>query len=88
MSAVIYFSAGLTAGQPIEVELYKNGALWKAISSLAPGTTAGLCITALDLANGTDFYEVYVYLTSASTGTVFGQANYTLFEGEQIWTQD
>lgn len=56
--------------------ILKNGAPWR-------GSTRGE-ISAIDYANGTDYYEAGVLFTSGGPHTLDGQALYTWFEGQQI----
>lgn len=85
MSATAQMSTGVVVGSVYAIALYKNSSLWKSNSIYA--TVAGdvyLSVTALDNANGTDFYEVFVLGAGAGTKDIVGNANATWFDGEQV----
>jgi hypothetical protein len=83
LTATYYISAGLTSSGVVEAYIYKNGSLLKAVTDIVYSATGGISITAIDVANGTDYYEAWVYLTTASTGTIDGLVDYTYFMGRQ-----
>lgn len=64
---------GLTANNPAHIAIYKNGALY---SQASVGEVSGLGahsrILMHDVANGTDYYNVYCWI-EAGTGTVVVQ---------------
>lgn len=74
----------VTIGSPCVVSLYKNGARFKDANFTAAGTGDCGIVTVIDLANGTDYYEVYVYLTTATTGTVIGDTYASFFMGHMV----
>jgi len=86
LSANVAFSTGISAGGYGIVKLYKNGA------ELAQGSPyanqlvneGAASATTIDLANGTDYYEVYVYGSSGATFAVAGNGALSNFCGEQI----
>ncbi|MBL8531309.1 MAG: hypothetical protein JNK94_06205 [Hyphomonadaceae bacterium] len=84
LSATLYCSAGLSAGGVFEVHIRKNGAAYRGRTGIAPAASGSIDITCLADANGTDYFEAYAYVTTASTATAFGVATYTHFQGEQI----
>jgi hypothetical protein len=80
MGAQIW-GTGLTATSTLGLHIYKNGSAlkhgWKVCGA---GPTDGHIVSTDDVASGTDYYEVYVYMTTAS-GTVYGTVAYTYFYG-------
>ncbi len=67
------------------VAIYKNGALVVANASNAGGSGSAFpAVDMIDNANGTDFYEMYGYVTSVAGGTLSGSSFYTSFQGHQI----
>jgi hypothetical protein len=85
LNASLFISAGLTVSTLTILYIYKNGAAWKQFLTYgAISESNGVSVTANDVANGTDYYEVYLYMPSATTGTVSGNALYSYFMGEQI----
>jgi hypothetical protein len=77
---------GANASTGFILRLYKNGAAFK--QTVAVGDASGqgrVFISANDVANGTDYYEVY-FLGFKTAGTMTCQGGDTLsyFQGEQI----
>jgi hypothetical protein len=88
-SASVYASAGVSAGTRAFVALYKNGALFCYLGSTIASAAADFQINgdADCEANGTtDYFEVFVNLTSASTGTIYGGGTerVTRFQGSLL----
>lgn len=86
MSARMLVGAGVAASAGALLMLYKNGLRFR-------DATPGYAIAANDAAcegswvvdaNGTDYFEAYAIITTASTATVLGAAQLSRFEGEQI----
>lgn len=87
ISASVKITAGITANTPVTLSLYKNGAEYyrtQAPTTTDAATDADCWLSTLDVANGTDAYEIYVSLATASTGTISGSSLYTIFTGEHI----
>lgn len=81
----------LTGVDSIAFSIWKNGALWKNVVYAAPiaaGTLAGYaCLngSAVDIANGTDYYEVFViFYGSTGTPAIQGNVINTVFSGMQF----
>lgn len=80
VSGNVYLTSGVTSGSVGAVYVYKNGSLLTQtpfVGSSANSATAAF--TVVDDANGTDYYEVWVYAVSASTSTIDGGSASTYF---------
>jgi Collagen triple helix repeat (20 copies) len=77
------YCSGLVLGSNIYLAIYKNGALFRAATH--NNTNGSAQIVCTDNANGTDYYEAWVYATA--TGANFtvptGENNLTFFQGFQ-----
>lgn len=82
LSAQLYYSAGLT-GTVVQCALYKNGSALKIGLGPVIGVTGVVQVAYTDIANGTDYYEIFAYATTATSITVSGDATLTYFCGEQ-----
>lgn len=74
------------AGQRLAVAIYKNGAEVKSqlVFSGASGSHS-IGLSALLEANGTDYFELWVFQASGTSGTVDGTIpSYTWFDGHRI----
>jgi hypothetical protein len=76
-----FASAGVTAAQGLILSVYKNGVLFKSETTIAGSTSEGIAIDIDDVASGTDFYELFIQLSSSTTGTISGVAANTYFMG-------
>lgn len=77
--------SGLTVGGTCIAMIYKNGALRRANRIAADaGGTAWIEVTTLESANGTDYYEAFVFGASGGTVTVENDAHYTCFWGKAV----
>lgn len=84
VSASAFLFSTLTTGGVCEISIYKNGARYKSADIGAAGGFDGLNVTVIDDANGTDFYEAYIYGTTAGTFDVEGDAHATHFMGVRV----
>lgn len=87
LSASVKISSGITADTTLTLSLYKNGAEYYRTQSPTTSSTvdaADAWFSILDTANGTDTYEVYISLATASSATIHGSSLYTIFAGEHI----
>lgn len=87
ITAQLYCSSGLALGAQLILMLYKNGAPVKQGLSFATGAAASVPCTFIDNCNGTDYYEVYVFLVTSTTGNIYcGDATgaYTYFLGTTL----
>jgi hypothetical protein len=78
------YCSGLLAGANIYLGIYKNGALFRAATS--NNTNGSAFVSCADSANGTDYYEAWVYATSASGGNFTipaSEINLLFFQGFQ-----
>lgn len=86
MEATLLIADTATSGYYI-CSIYKNGSQYKSnVSNFAINavpTTAINCMI-VDDANGTDYYEAYVYLTTGSTGTINGLSYQSYFTGSYL----
>lgn len=68
-----------------QASLYKNGAIFAGGSVAGQISNAGRSVvSAVDLANGTDYYEYYAFCGSTGTFDITGTIAQTAFCGEQI----
>jgi hypothetical protein len=85
--ASTYMDTNLIASNIYIVSVYKNGVRYKDSHILSGGggvTLAAPVINIIDRANGTDFYEIFVFGSTASTFNVNGQISATYFMGWQL----
>jgi hypothetical protein len=83
------FSTGSTLliGTPLLICVYKNGTIYKvAVGSMLSTALASVNITIIDSCNGTDFYEIGIYLYTNTTATIpaTNASLYTYFQGVQL----
>ena len=81
LAATVYPST-LTANSSHDVCIYKNGASLVNRRFNSAFTHEGSVITCDDVANGTDYYECWVYITGG--GTVDGVLGFTHFSGHIV----
>lgn len=83
ISGCATFTAGIAAGATVALQLWKNGAYFKSIGTASAPTNliTGACGSTTDVANGTDYYELYVYADGAGTKTVINGPISTYFSG-------
>ncbi|MBR0855674.1 hypothetical protein [Bradyrhizobium liaoningense] len=86
MLAALLASGTWSAGALIAVAIYKNGSPLKQANWYAAAANVGAAFIAVeDIANGTDVYDVRVYVvTSSGTASVSGTASNTYFQGHWI----
>lgn len=80
----ITLSAGMVDQQTLYGVIYKNGAALAQNNAHLSGTNAkGVSVSVIDSANGTDYYEAYVYVTTGTPPptTIDGLAIRTYFQG-------
>jgi hypothetical protein len=68
------------------LSVYKNGALLRNVQIMNSSGTGAFQLngSCLDVANGTDYYEVYINAGGAGDKTVSGAIAYTFFQGEML----
>ena len=81
IDAKVFLTAGLTLNSTCGLHLYKNGAVVKYGWFVSNTTVAGVAIDLDDIANGTDYYEIYIFVTTGSTATASGSSFETYFCG-------
>jgi hypothetical protein len=83
ISGCATFTAGVAAGATIALQLWKNGSYYRAMGSTSAPTNLiiAACGGTTDIANGTDYYELYVYADGAGTKTVTNGPISTYFSG-------
>jgi hypothetical protein len=74
-------ATGASAETLFSCNIYKNGTLFKQGADWTTNTTPAEACAIIDRASGTDYYELFVSGTSASTITVLGTASATYFMG-------
>jgi hypothetical protein len=83
LSAHVY-AYGTTGTTFLAVKLYKNGSAFSYGGIVTGSGALLLVVAALDNPNGTDYYELYCYVSGTGTATISGSIVETTFEGEQI----
>lgn len=86
ISGGVSYSGTLTATSSATIYIYKNGSIFKT-TFLRHGSTASnyAMITALDNANGTDYYELWINIVTASgTAAILQSATYSNFCGHMV----
>jgi hypothetical protein len=83
LSVILEIVTGFTVGGLGLATIYKNGSRFKDLSDIKPdGTgTIGISGTILDLASGTDTYEIYVYIDTATSINIGGATYATHVHG-------
>jgi hypothetical protein len=76
-------TSGVKAAGGVQIDIYKNGELLHA-GPYYPMQTSNSHITCTDVANGSDYYEAFLYGDAITTLTVLGSVTGTWFEGHQI----
>lgn len=84
LRAAFRYSGTLALGGLAAISIYKNGAGWAQVLGGADVAAAtGLFVERADVANGTDVYTVYAYVTTtAGNATISGIVSDTFFQGE------
>ena len=79
------FSANVVDQNDYRIAVYKNGSRFRTATYRSSGTgNISATITIQDLANGTDYYEIFVYGAGTGNKTVEGDATDTYFMGSVI----
>lgn len=83
VGGMIYLSGGVVINGTYNIKVFKNGTMIAASFLVAYATSAGVSVTVSieDLANGTDYYEIYTFSTGGGTKTVSGLTAYSQFWG-------
>lgn len=86
LTAGLAWSGGLVDARQVTVEIWKNGAVFRAYGVQVSGTTDNALVSGSCLveANGTDYFEVYGTGFGAGNKTVALTTTMTFFEGEAI----
>lgn len=86
MTASVEFSGTITAASAAYIAIYKNNAeLYRCSVPPAAANAGGMSITCEDRANGTDFYQVFAFVTTSSGAvTISGTNTKTFFQGHWI----
>lgn len=64
--------------------IYKNGSAFKQSASAATVGASASAISAIDAANGTDYYEAYCFNQTTGDGTILGLTRVTFFMGSWL----
>lgn len=82
--AAVQFLNGLNDNNAV-LAIYKNGVRYKdGQCSIGGATDSGITVTIIDRANGTDYYEVFFFGSTATTLTLEGAANACYFMGSVL----
>lgn len=85
MNAAVFFNANVVDGNEFYVAIYKNGSQLK-LGMFVASNTVNIApqVTCDDVANGTDYYEVYCIGNGAGDKTIGGSALVSYFQGK-VW---
>jgi len=83
----LFVAAGVAANGPCSAYIFKNGVMLKAAVIYTPVTAAGSQISVDDVANGTDYYAVYINCSAAAPVNVYGYPPTTFFSGHVVSAQ-
>lgn len=85
LTASMYGTGTIASGSSTAIFIYKNGSAVAQINGLATAGQGFATAAWQDRANGTDYYQVYAYLTTTSgTSTLSASASLTYFTGAWI----
>ncbi len=86
VSGMILYSAGTVDQSQTGIVLYKNGAEFgdNFQTPSGSGSLSSQQVTMVDIANGTDYYEIYAYAAGAGNKTVAGAVTNTWFQGSML----
>lgn len=85
LTAMAALTGGIVDQNTFSLYIFKNGSVFRTINQALSGTgTHSAAISILDLANGTDFYEVWVKISGTGNKTISGAAGFTNFMGLAI----
>ena len=87
LDAEAFISAGMSAIAWIIASIYKNGGVLRQTVHTSAAATDGFQISIDDVSNGTDYYELWIYISSPSTSTISGSTAYTWFGGHVVSAQ-
>jgi hypothetical protein len=74
----------LYLGTPIVIGIFKNGVQYKYSYGAVVGVYAGANIAIVDTCNGTDYFEVWIFVYTSTTGTLSNAPAWTYFMGSQL----
>lgn len=78
------FTANVVDQSLYRVAIYKNGTIFRSSGESASGTTSLVQISVVVTANGTDYFEAYVYGAGAGAKTVSGDPTGTYFQAAKV----
>jgi len=85
ISASLAITANVVSGSELTILIYKNGsAFYQADYYPGASSATSIGINRAVVANGTDYFEVYVYLAGAGNKTIGGAVLQSSFEGHPI----
>lgn len=80
VTAKLFFSSGLVAGEDYQLIIYKNGASVANIINRAVNTSGhSITISEVVNANGTDYFEIYAQAGGTGSKVIFGDNKFTNF---------
>lgn len=84
MCSILIASVG--DGGRVVLSIWKNGAEWKRVTDFKNGGTpdAGASGSCLVEANGTDYFEAYVYQTSGASRTAYGGKEFLFLQANRV----
>jgi hypothetical protein len=83
LDAGVFYTSGAT-GAYSQAAIYKNGVLLRQAVVALPGASSGSQVSVDDSANGTDYYELFVFVSSGSVASLDGATANTWFGGHAL----
>jgi hypothetical protein len=80
----VFVLSGLTATSTITVSIFKNGIIFKQGNEYTGVTSGGTQVSCDDTANGSDYYEAFIYGLSSSSISVNGAVQSSFFTGHVV----
>ena len=85
IAGVAQFTAGIVDAGQYGVAIYKNGTIHREMVARSPGMTfLSAVISAIVEADGTDYFELWVFGNGTGSKTVAGSTSATWFEGSAL----
>jgi len=83
--AAVNFSSGPLLGTPVKIAIYKNGTLIRQVNNACVTTDdAAATITVIEACNGSDYFEVFAFIFTSTTGSILGSQTLTYFMGTTL----
>ena len=86
ISATVFMYGTIVTGYNSQVQIWKNGSLLYQTLHNSANDQSGITTTCVDVANGSDYYEMFCLATPSGSYKVHGGTGFTHFEGNTIAT--